>query len=251
MKNSLTKHLLSLFVTCAIALVLAGSVLAGPEPATGKEMVAPAPAPECDWTGFYLGINGGFFWARSVTIDVGDPADGFQETRGTSVELQDTGVIGGGQIGYDWQFNRFVLGVEAGAGGLDFDQSDFQYGGNDNFAHAKYDAYARFTGRVGWTWNKLLFYGEGGVGWVNILNEAADLDGHSFDRSSYSSHRDFEFSWIAGGGIEWMWNCNWSLKAQYDYYGIDDSHSSNIDGGDFRHDHELQTFTVGLNYRFR
>jgi outer membrane immunogenic protein len=251
MKNSLTKHLLSLFVTCAIALALAGSVLAGPEPATGKEMIAPAPAPECNWTGFYLGINGGFFWARSVSIQR-DNFDGFQEVPDrTSVLLQDTGVIGGGQIGYDWQFNRFVLGVEAGGGGLDFDQSDVQYGGNDNFAHAKYDGYAQFTGRIGWTWNKLLFYGKGGVGGVNVLNEAADLDGHSFDRASYTSKEDFEFTWIAGGGVEWMWNCNWSVRAEYDFYGIDDTHSTSRDGGHYEHDHELQAVTFGLNYRFR
>src|ERR1043166_1790161 len=197
MKNSLTKHLLSLFVTCAIALALAGSVLAGPEPATGKEMIAPAPAPECDWTGFYIGINGGVYWARTVTIDVGDPSDGFMESRGTSMIAEDTGVIGGGQIGYDYQINRFVLGLEGGAGGLDFDQSEAQFGGNDNFIHSKYDAYGQITGRIGWTWNKLLFYGKGGVGWVNILDEAADLDNHHFDTGTYSSRRDFEFSWIA------------------------------------------------------
>jgi outer membrane immunogenic protein len=247
MKNSLTNRFLFTLAVCGIAIAFSSSMYAGPV-STGKEMIAPAPPPECTWTGFYLGINGGVYWARSVTV-----GDGFEETPDTSVTLKDTGVIGGGQIGYDWQFNRFVLGVEAGGGGLDFDQSETQFGGNDNFAHAKYDAYAQFTGRVGWTWNKLLFYGKGGVGWVNILNEAADLDGHSFDRETYSSHRDFEFSWIAGGGIEWMWNCNWSLRAEYDYYGIDDSHSTNRDpdNNHFRHDHELQAFTVGLNYRLR
>jgi len=247
MKNSLTTRLLFLLVACGIALILSGSVLAGPEP-TGKE-IAPAPVVtrECTWTGFYLGINGGVFWARSVTI-----GDGFEETPDTSMIAEDTGVIGGGQIGYDWQFNRFVLGLELGGGGLDFDQSEVQFGGNDNFVHAKYDWYGTFTVRIGFAWNKLLFYGKGGVGWVNVLNEAADLDGHSFDRETYSQKQAAEFAWIAGGGIEWMWNCSWSLRGEYDFYGIDDTHSTNrdLDNHNFRHDHELQAFTVGLNYRF-
>src|SRR6266498_2648622 len=170
MKNSLTKLFLVTLAVCGIAMAFSSSMYAGPV-STGKE-IAPAPPPpvECNWTGFYLGVHGGFFWARSVTI-----GDGFEETPDTSVTVKDDGLIGGGQFGYDYQIGHFVLGLEARGGGLDFDRSVYEYAGNDNFARAKYDWYGAVTGRVGWAWNKLLFYGKGGVAWVNVRNDAADL----------------------------------------------------------------------------
>ena len=97
-----------LFCTCA---ALALTVVAGPEPlSSGKEMkqVAPAP-PECDytWTGFYFGGNGGYGWGNGDTHFRPLPdAATFFDLEPTTLSPDPSGFIGGGQIGYNWQWNK-------------------------------------------------------------------------------------------------------------------------------------------------
>jgi outer membrane immunogenic protein len=73
-----------------------------------RPMLAKAPgmAPVFNWSGFYLGVNGGFGWGHSmteITIVRRDPP--------ASQDLNQW--LGGGQVGYNWQMQTLVLGVEA------------------------------------------------------------------------------------------------------------------------------------------
>src|SRR5437660_12934953 len=100
-----------LFCTCAS---LALTAVAGPEPIpSGKEMkqVAPAPPPECNWTGFYIGLNVGGQFGHSEDKDL----DGFNAV-GKQWGYSESGVIGGGQFGYNYQWHCLVLGVEVYGG---------------------------------------------------------------------------------------------------------------------------------------
>src|SRR5207244_5164442 len=106
MSTSLTKICL-----CFAGIFVAGSLFAGPMPAE-KNVTPMAPVPECTWTGFYIGGNVGIteFYAR-VTDD--NDFENFDVTR-----TFDTGAfIGGAQIGYNYQWNQLVFGVEADASG--------------------------------------------------------------------------------------------------------------------------------------
>src|ERR1700719_940113 len=110
-----------LFCGCA-ALALAA--LAGPESLpSGKEMkeVAPAPPPECDvsWTGFYIGLKGGYGWSNGdLHVDQLPDGDAFNILQPRH-DLNADGVIGGGEIGFNWQWNHFLVG-----GAADFFGSD-------------------------------------------------------------------------------------------------------------------------------
>ena len=69
---------------------------------------APPPPPWYDWTGFYIGGNGGYSWGRGATNYAVAGRAPFSTTQAIN------GGLGGGQIGYNWQFNHnWLLGIEA------------------------------------------------------------------------------------------------------------------------------------------
>lgn len=256
-KISLTRAL-----GCCIALVAAmatPSLWAGPEQMTSVDknpVVQPVVAPECNWTGFYLGLNAGYGWgnSRSSSND-----EGFDESSG-SVSLDPDGAVVGGQLGFNWQIGHFVLGLEGKGGWLDFDDSRFIVESPpDNFATVNYDWYAMITPRVGvslWN-NRLLLYGKGGVAFVDIRNRAGDLQdpGGDIDLTSNSSKDDTEIGWTVGGGFEVALNCHWSVGVEYDYLGDLDRGSSNFDEDvgqeeHFHHDNDAHLATARVNYKF-
>src|SRR5260370_15579118 len=119
-ERSVMKQLFRLTILFCACAALALTVVAGPEPLpSGKEMkqVAPAPPPECNWSGFYIGLNVGGQWGHSEDED-------FDYNFGVPNEFagpkkwgyDESGVVGGGQVGYNFQWNWLVLGVEADGG---------------------------------------------------------------------------------------------------------------------------------------
>ena len=111
--------------------------------------VAPAPPPECNWTGFYIGINAGYAWMDSEVSDldflnVGPPVRSFS--------FDSDGPVAGGQVGYNFQPLRWlVLGVEGDAGYLGVDGRKTQPGspGGLTFAEINPGTYATARGRIG------------------------------------------------------------------------------------------------------
>src|SRR5579872_2671205 len=92
----------------AFASLLATGALAADLPAK-----APVYDPIYDWTGFYVGGNVGYSWGNSnSTLSLIDPGAG-TTLNSTAIKFHMDGVIGGGQIGYNWQRERWVFGLEA------------------------------------------------------------------------------------------------------------------------------------------
>jgi outer membrane immunogenic protein len=90
------------------ALAVSGQAMAADLPAPVYKAPVMAPAPWYDWTGFYIGLNAGYSWGRSATnySVAGVPV--------FSTATNMNGWVGGGQAGYNWQFNRnWIFGVEA------------------------------------------------------------------------------------------------------------------------------------------
>src|SRR5438270_3769914 len=122
------KQLSGLLVAACVSLALGVSVFAGPEPLpSGKEMkeVAPAPPPECNWTGFYIGLNvgGQFGHAEDVNIDdYGRASSDGPRPWG----YDQSGVVAGGQVGYNHQWNWIVLGIEADGGYMNIEGDGFE-----------------------------------------------------------------------------------------------------------------------------
>src|SRR4029077_6385832 len=105
------KQLTCLTAFCCAGVAWALPAFGGPEPLpSGKEMkeVAPAPAPECEWCGFYLGLHAGGQFGHSETNDL----DHYYFFAHHHFGYSESGFNGGGQVGYNFQFGRIVLGPE-------------------------------------------------------------------------------------------------------------------------------------------
>src|SRR5712691_3380684 len=85
---------------------------AGPERFSSKEVTPMAPAPACDWTGFYIGVNAGIteYQARFTDQDY--------YWNGATTTYEKPAFIGGGQVGYNYQWRDLVFGIEADFSGL-------------------------------------------------------------------------------------------------------------------------------------
>lgn len=171
------------------------------------------------WEGAYIGINGGYGWSNSTFTD---PEGGF----------------GGGQIGYNWQRDRFVFGFEGDIQGADisgraFDPSDFAT------AHSDVNWFSTVRGRLGFASGPWLFYGTGGLA-------VAGVDTHINVGPDHFRDSNTDVGYAAGGGIEWAFAPNWSAKAEYLYIGLGDD---TLSSGD-RINNDFQTVRLGLNYKF-
>jgi len=233
-----------LFCTCA---ALALTVVAGPEPLpSGKEMkqVAPAP-PECDytWTGFYFGGNAGYGWGDGETrFEPLPDAATFLFLEPQSHDADPNGFIGGGQIGYNWQWNKWlVLGAEADFQGTDIEGDKtispvISPSGapsplvTDSFlrTHERMQWFGTARGRIGFVpWCRLLIYGTGGLAYGNV-----DFSGDSLFVDTTApppgvevhpvSKVETKTGWTAGGGIEYAIGHHWTVKAEYLYYDLGD-----------------------------
>src|SRR6476659_711127 len=76
----------------------------------------PAPAPVLNWTGFYIGVNGGYSWGRSSRdLNFFNPLNGVLLASGTGGGRDLNGGLFGGQLGYNWQTANWVFGIETDA----------------------------------------------------------------------------------------------------------------------------------------
>jgi len=229
-----------LFCTCA---ALALTAVAGPEPLpSGKEMkqVAPAP-PECDytWTGFYFGGNGGYGWGNADThFDPLPDAATFRDLAPQTLNPDPSGFIGGGQVGYNWQWNKWlVLGVETDFQGSDIEGSRRRSPFLDIFgdiadedpnvfleAHERLQWFGTARGRIGFApLCRLLVYATGGLAYGNIDYSATTNFGSGGGFSTYPvSFSKTKTGWTVGGGLEYALTHHWSVKAEYLYYDLGD-----------------------------
>lgn len=160
--------------------------------------------PVYNWSGFYIGGNIGGGFADSSWDD---PLSG-----GTN-SFNKNGFIGGGQIGYNYQANWLVLGIEG-----DFDWAGLKGGSTDSIGDqigTKTEWTSTVTGRVGAAFDRLLVYGKGGVAFAQTQNTFTDFAGVS------SANADkMRTGWTAGAGLEYALAENWTAKVEYDYLGF-------------------------------
>ena len=256
-------RLTTLFCACA---ALALTAVAGPEPLpNGKEMkqIAPAPLPECNWTGFYIGLNVGGQWGHSEDRDI----DGYQAPEPHEWGYDESGVIAGGQVGYNFQWNWLVLGVEAEGGYMNLEgrgvsQFDASFEGSDTHGKTDSDFFTTIRGRLGFTFGHWLFYATGGGIGVNYETRVIDNcdTGACGSELINAGKTEFNWGWTGGGGIEYMFNCHWTMKAEYLRYQLDDqtfSGAARFSDGDFAGRFRFKGIgtegnivRAGLNYKF-
>lgn len=197
---------------------------AGPEKGL-PALAAKAPASVSDWSGFYLGVNGGFGLAHtSFPLGYSDPLQEAASLQPNTVRAPDqksSGGLIGGHFGYNWQYGRVVAGVEA-----DYDAADIKSTtGNLDPPPVVYsqeiniDHLASVRGRLGWTvWPDLLAYSTAGLGLGHLQNS---LYVFRPDRGSVVETQTAgvtAFGWVAGAGLEYKVLENLLLRAEYLHY---------------------------------
>ncbi|HVZ06101.1 outer membrane protein [Hyphomicrobium sp.] len=186
----------------------------------------PEPAPiyqPAIWDGAYIGANGGYGWSNGGPTE---PDGGF----------------GGGQIGYNWQRDRIVFGLEGDIQGGDISGTAFTFDGDT--ARSNMDWFSTVRGRLGFASGPWLIYATGGVAFADIDNRVNLVGAPSFHDDSTQT------GYAVGGGVEWAFAPKWSLKAEYLYLGFGDDNLHNADGDTFKVNNDVQTVRVGLNYHF-
>lgn len=238
-------------------LVMVGLVAPGLSPALAADLPArpyiKAPAlvaPAYDWSGFYIGLNGGGASSHQcLTITSVAGAAVFPNSEGCH---NATGGVAGGQIGYRWQSANWMVGVEAQGDWADLTGSTASLTAVVPYTNqTKVDAIGLFSGQVGYALNNVLLYVKGGAAVIdNKYSSFFTATGIVFNQAS-----DTRWGGAVGTGIEFGFAPNWSVAVEYDHLfmgnpsvtfpatNIAVSRSDNI-----RQDVDMGT--VRVNYRF-
>jgi len=241
---------LTLAAGVALALV-GGSAIAADLPSRkAPPPVVVAPPPPL-WTGFYGGLNAGYVFdgSTAVTHNAGlvQPIQGDISIAAglpASLSVNTSGFIGGGQVGYNWQFHpNFVAGLEAdfqGRAGSSASASAIGGGNVDIFPNFAPNAAVRATlvtkesnwlgtvrGRLGFLVTPtVLLYATGGLAYgdaklsSNTLLASPLFFGLVQTDTGGASYSDTRVGYTVGGGAEWMFLPNWSAKLEYLYYDL-------------------------------
>ena len=249
-RRSVIKRLL---ITGAALMALIGtSAFAADMPLKAPPMV-PGAVPAYNWTGWYVGLNAGGAWGN-------DPVDNTVASNTCSgpiacaagistlnalipgqFDTKPSGFIGGGQIGYNFQFApAWVAGIEA-----DFQGANIKDGATQASAPTtvpgftnvvtisasgsqKIDWLGTLRGRLGWlAVPRLLIYGTGGLAYGHVQtdgsfsgNVTTPNPANAFNGSNTVSQSDIRAGWALGGGLEWMIAPHWTIKAEYLYFDL-------------------------------
>jgi outer membrane immunogenic protein len=234
----------------AIVAVLSLWSAAGPAWAADAPPVRSAPAkavpyvaPLYDWTGFYVGAHGGAGWADST---LRDPTGATFAPPGAGVNISGNGWLGGAQLGYNYQLDAWVFGIEG-----DLSYTDIRGSTTSPFGvtlNNRLNWVSTVTGRLGIAWDRTLIYAKAGA---------------AFGETSYAAQvplvvdfrgKDTRAGWTVGAGAEYaIWE-NLSVKAEYNYIdlGTRTLTATTPAGGSTPIDAKTAEHTIkfGANYRF-
>jgi outer membrane immunogenic protein len=240
-----------------VALSLSAPASAADLAARPYTKAPPMVAAMYDWSGFYLGVNGGWGSSRNCWDQL-SPAGAFIVAEGCH---DATGGVAGGQIGYRWQSSAFVVGVEAQGDWADLSGSN-QIVLNPAFVNrSRINAFGLFTGQIGYAWNNALLYVKGGGAVTNnrydIFTSAAGFPPNALVANSGDQTR---WGGVAGVGLEYAFIPNWSVAVEYDHLFMDNRNATLVNAGvsvpagaflaNERIRQDVDLVTVRVNYRW-
>jgi outer membrane immunogenic protein len=219
-------------MAAAAAFFGGGAVASAADLGSYKDSPSYAPAPI--WTGYYIGGHAGGLWSDDgsdlakyrkckikkhtpppallssamVAPPPGPQCDDFQKSNYVKFEDDDEDVtfIGGVHLGYNWQVNSTVLGIE----------------GDVSFAD-NIDYLASLRGRLGWARDNFLIYATAGVAFAGMDNSSSfKYLGKSY---SYGDDEDRQIGFVVGGGAEYKIRPNLSVGLEGLYYAFGDDSS--------------------------
>lgn len=175
------------------------------------------------WTGVYVGINGGGGWGRA---DFSAPA--------ASGSFDTSGGLVGGTVGYNYQVNRAVFGVEA-----DLDWANVRGSsacGVGLSCETRNEWIGTARGRIGYAFDRFMPYVTGGLAVGGVKNSITGAGETTSTKAGYA----------LGGGLEAALSGPWTAKVEYLYADL--GRSSAPLGSEVSS--KTNTVRAGLNYRF-
>jgi outer membrane immunogenic protein len=232
-----------------LGLSLSGGASAADMAVKSRPIVAPI---KYNWTGCYVGGNVGGGWTRVDTTRVS------QDTVGPAFadygRESDSGFIGGGQVGCDFQTTNLVFGLE----------TEFEFGSvKGQHAIPSFPGFTEtnnlrqlylITGRVGYLWTpQFLGYVKAGAAFINNRNQVFAPGGGFVEGATFTDP-----GITAGIGGEWMFAPDWSVFAEWSYIWTEDDAAHDfrapagfVPPGEVINVRErAQTALVGVNYKF-
>jgi outer membrane immunogenic protein len=184
---------------------------------------APPPPMFYNWTGPYVGVHAGGGFAD---LGVGSNGSGF---------------LGGGQLGYNYQVNHWVWGLEAEFSGSSVTNNLATFGTffGPISANLNWNSLTTLTPRAGYAFDNWLVFGKVGGAWADV---SVSVNAFGLGTSAGGTAS----AWVAGLGAEYAFRNNWSAKIEYDVFDFGGDNGTFITGNSVT----LQTVKVGVNYRF-
>jgi outer membrane immunogenic protein len=232
------------FIAAGVGPALAADTYRAPE-STGGYKEAPYVQ---TWTGFYLGVNGGYGWSannskvgatgddNSANGDAPNTTDPGPFFASDPERFEQKGGFAGVQVGYNWQRGRWVYGLEAdfqGAGieGKKTATADADLFGAHTFdvhttaeAKSRMDWFGTVRGRLGYAFDHTLLYATGGLAYGGVkdrlnltFNDIGDGNG-TF--STTARKEDARAGFVVGGGAEYALSPAWSVKGEYQFMDL-------------------------------
>ncbi len=232
-----------------VALVGMAAPASAADMAVKARPPAPVVAPIYDWTGFYIGANGGWGQSRNCW-DFVDATGGILFAEGCNDR---SGGVAGGQIGYRWQASQWVFGLEAQGDWADLSSTRLSVFDPTFSIRTKTDGIGLFTGQIGYAWNAALLYVKGGAAVTS--NRFSILDNLNFG-AEVASASSTRWGGVVGVGFEYGFTPNWSFGVEYDHLFMGDANNSFSSPAfvagviNNRVGQDIDMVTVRLNYRF-
>jgi outer membrane immunogenic protein len=220
---AMKRVLLSSVAAAALMGSLIGSAAAADLPRRAEQITkAPAAVAFYNWTGPYIGLNGGGGWGRA---SVAPPF--------ASGSFNVSGGLIGGTLGYNWQVNQVVFGLE---GDLDWSNIRGSAFCSVTACDVRNSWLGTVRGRLGLAWDRVMPYVTGGVAFGDIRTNLTGVGGGTSTKSG----------WTLGGGVEFALAGPWTAKLEYMY--VDLGRGGGIAGTDASF--KTNIVRAGLNYRF-
>ena len=227
-----------------MALSAGGSALAADLP-TYKAPPPMAPlSPPFSWTGFYLGLQGGYGWGE---------LDWVFTAGGSTTSHWSTGGLIGGEAGYNYQFApNWVAGLEGSAAWADITGQSICPNPNAT-CRTKADFVGDISGRLGFALDRTLFFAKGGLA---LVDQDHFVNFPATPANKEEGGNGVRAGYLLGGGVEYAFTNNITAKIEYNYIGLGDNtfNFTRVATGAFvertRELQDYQTLKAGLNYKF-
>lgn len=231
-----------------VTLALAAPAAAADLPARAYTKAPPMIAAVYDWSGFYIGGNGGWGTSRKCW-DFILPDGTFFAAEGCH---DASGAVAGGQVGYRWQTGGWVFGLEAQGDWADLRGSNVSIAAPTFTNRSRIDAFGLFTGQIGYAWNNTLLYVKGGAA---VTSDRFDVNNTIGNTLAATAGDQTRWGGTVGVGLEYGFTPNWSIAVEYDHLFMGKKPSTFTDTtgvffGTDRIRQDVDLVTARINYRF-